>query len=128
MTDLASLQRAAAGALLSDKPDLLGCLLNDHGNAERLIAISGHDLRYCHEMKKWLVWDGKRWAVDEIGKVRELAKRMARLLHFQAIGQTNIEKHARASESFAAITAAIGSTASRAGIPISANELDQQPL
>jgi putative DNA primase/helicase len=29
---------------------------------------------YCHALKKWLVWDGKRWAVDEVGHSRKLAK------------------------------------------------------
>src|SRR5947207_14471256 len=75
MTDLSSLQGAAGRAVLSDKLDLLGCLLNDHGNAERLITMSGHDLRYCHAMKKWLVWDGMRWAVDDTDQARRLSKK-----------------------------------------------------
>jgi putative DNA primase/helicase len=33
----------------------------DLGNTERLIALYGHELRYCHAWKKWLVWDGTRW-------------------------------------------------------------------
>jgi putative DNA primase/helicase len=30
-----------------------------------LIAMYGEDLRFCHAFKKWLVWDGMRWAVDD---------------------------------------------------------------
>src|SRR4051794_5461479 len=55
-------------------PDLLPCLHNDHGNAERLIALYGEDLKYCHAFKKWLVWDGMRWAVDDTDQARRLAK------------------------------------------------------
>lgn len=58
----------------SPTPDLLGYLHNDHGNASRLIVLSGEDLRYCHAFKKWLVWDRRRWAVDETDQVRRSAK------------------------------------------------------
>src|SRR5260370_3397407 len=68
-------------------PDLLPCLQNDHGNAERLIALYGEDLKYCHAFKKWLVWDGMRWAVDDTDQARRLAK--LTMLEFlrQAIGR-----------------------------------------
>ena len=56
-------------------PDLLGYLHNDHGNAERLIAMYGGGLRYCHEFRGWMVWDGTRWSRDNIGRARYLAKR-----------------------------------------------------
>ncbi len=55
-------------------PDLITSLHNDHGNAERLIALYGDDLKYCHAYKKWLVWDGMRWAVDDTDQARRLAK------------------------------------------------------
>jgi hypothetical protein len=55
-------------------PNLLPFLAADHGNAGRLIALYGDDLRYCHAMKKWIVWDGMRWAVDETDQARRLAK------------------------------------------------------
>ena len=83
-----------------DVPDLLPRLCNDHGNAERLIALYGEDLKYCHAFKKWLVWDGMRWAVDDTDQARRLAK--LTMLEFlnQAIDRgTNekAEKFARSS-------------------------------
>ena len=60
MRDPASFQRAAIRAVSADPPDLLGYLFNDHGNAERVIALYGKDMKYCHAIKKWLVWDGMR--------------------------------------------------------------------
>jgi putative DNA primase/helicase len=55
-------------------PDLLRFLHNDHGNSGRLVALYGEDIRYCHAMKKWFVWDGMRWALDDTDQVRRLAK------------------------------------------------------
>ena len=55
-------------------PNLRSFNFNDSGNADRIIAFCGKDLRYCHAFKKWLVWDGKRWAVDETDQARRLAK------------------------------------------------------
>src|SRR5262249_34958720 len=46
-------------------PDLLTQHFSDYGNSRRLIALQGQDMRYCYEFKKWLVWDGRRWAIDE---------------------------------------------------------------
>src|ERR1035438_502767 len=66
-------QRFETGATAGG-PDLLSRLHNDHGNAERLIAMYGEDLRYCHAFRKWLVWDGMRWAVDDTDQARRLGK------------------------------------------------------
>jgi len=49
--------------------------LNDTGNADRLIAFCGDQIRYCPPMRKWLVFDTHRWAVDDKGLVRKLAKK-----------------------------------------------------
>jgi putative DNA primase/helicase len=54
-------------------PSLLAYHYNDYGNAKRLIAMYGEILRYCHPSKKWLVFDGRRWAIDETGQARRLA-------------------------------------------------------
>jgi putative DNA primase/helicase len=81
-------------------PDLLSFLYNDHGNAGRLIAVYGEDLKYCHAFKKWLVWDGMRWAVDDTDQARRLAKQAMLEFLRQAIdrgGGEKAEKFARAS-------------------------------
>ena len=92
MRDESNFLGAATRSLLSDPPDLLFYLPNDHGNAERLIAMYGKDMKYCHAMKKWLVWDGRRWHVDETDQARRLAKQaMLEFLH-QAITKAASEK------------------------------------
>jgi putative DNA primase/helicase len=56
-------------------PDLLCFMQNDHGNAQRLIAMFGPDIRYCPQMRKWLTWDGQRWKPDTNGESVRLAKK-----------------------------------------------------
>jgi putative DNA primase/helicase len=66
-----------------DEPGLLYFSLNDHGNAQRVAAIYGPSMRYCHAFKKWLLWDGRRWRVDET----EQARRWARLVMVKFLAQ-----------------------------------------
>ncbi len=83
-----------------DVPDLLPYLYNDHGNAGRLIALYGEDLKYCHAFKKWLVWDGMRWALDDTDQARRLAKLAMLKFLKQAIDcgtNEKAEKFARSS-------------------------------
>jgi putative DNA primase/helicase len=70
-------------AIQSPAPNLLSFGKNDDGNASRLIAMYGPFLRYCHPIKKWLVWDGRRWAVDDT----EQARRLARLVFVEFLRQ-----------------------------------------
>ena len=90
--------RESVGKLASaSTPDLLADLHNDHGNACRLIALYGEDLRYCYPLKKWLVWDGRRWAADVIGHAKRLAKEAMLEFLRQAIqlGKLDAEKFAQ---------------------------------
>lgn len=52
-----------------------GELLNDYGNARRLVRIHGRDLRYVAVWGSWLVWDGTRWKKDGDGAAMRYAKR-----------------------------------------------------
>jgi len=51
-----------------------GFHLTDLGNAKRLVARHGKKLRYCFPRKKWLVFEGNRWAWDDTGEVLRLGK------------------------------------------------------
>lgn len=58
----------------------------------RLILKFGNRLRYCPAFRKWLVWDGRRWAVDDRGAARRLAKQT--LLEYLAeAAQADDEDH-----------------------------------
>ena len=109
------------------KPDLLKFELNDAGNADRLIAACGRDLVYCPQMRKWLVWDDRRWQVDEVGHAHKLAKRaMLRYLE-QAIETEDRAtlKFARESLDERRINGAIASA--QCELVITAAELDTNP-
>jgi P4 family phage/plasmid primase-like protien len=53
---------------------------SEDGHSQAMIAEYGRDIRYCHQMGRWLHWDGSRWAVQSHGGgiVREYAKAIAR--------------------------------------------------
>lgn len=50
------------------------------GYAHRLVQVWGDGLRYVPAWKRWLAWDGKRWAADQTGLAARRAKVTARNL------------------------------------------------
>ncbi|MEQ9379401.1 MAG: phage/plasmid primase, P4 family, partial [Pirellulales bacterium] len=61
-----------------EKPDLA----DDNWQTEtsftrRLVMKSGDDIRYCGQWKKYLVWDGKRWALDIRNRAEQITKTVA---------------------------------------------------
>jgi putative DNA primase/helicase len=59
----------------------------DTGNAKRFAADHGQDARYVHDWKKWLFWDGKRWAIDRTGEAERRAKETIKKLYDEAIAE-----------------------------------------
>ncbi len=106
----------------------------DLGNAERLVARHGDDLRYCHPWQRWLVWDGRRWRPDDSGEVDRRAKETIRELLASAheidddAERKRLLKHVLESERVQRIRAAIELARSEAGIPVQPDELDVEPL
>ena len=47
--------------------------MTDLANARRLVQMHGKNLRWCQPWKAWIVWDGKRWRVDQTLEVERLA-------------------------------------------------------
>lgn len=105
--------------------------LTDLGNAERLVEQFGDDILYCYDWKKWLVWDGMRWAIDREGNIRQKAKKAVRAI-YREIESANdrsekkeIFNHALKSESDAKIRAMISLTQDE--VSITPERLDQDP-
>lgn len=121
------LQRSAKGAA-SDRHHL-----TDWGNAQRLIAAHGQDLRFCHELNKWLAWEGHRWRVDETGEIARRAKDVARRLHGEAQAcedeyvREEIRRHAMATEGQGRLEALVKCATSEPGVAIRIEELDRDP-
>ena len=56
----------------------------DLGNAERMVAYYGNQIRWDTARKCWRVWDGRRWAVDSALRVNALAADTARNIRHEA--------------------------------------------
>ena len=104
--------------------------MTDTGNAHRLYDKYGSVLRYSYNRKRWYVWTGKVWAMDESGEVKKLADDICEDLKREAwqIQDDDLQQQAL---KFAKRTA--GSTAKEAmvkecqhlqGIPASPDEFD----
>jgi putative DNA primase/helicase len=107
--------------------------LTDLGNAERMVAAFGQDLRYCHQWKRWLVWDGRRWEGDMNGgaSVRQMAYDVVRSIYTEAEKETDtdarkaIAGHAVKSESARMIGSMLDLTTAMPGVPCTPEGLDQ---
>ena len=112
----------------------IGMRLTDLGNAERLIARYRDRIRYCPPRRRWLAWDGRRWAWDQTGEVERLAKTTARAIYAEAEHARDgdeaqaIARHAHKSEQAARIKAMIELAQTEPGIPVTPDQLDAQPV
>lgn len=61
------------------------------GNKERFIDQHKDRLRYVATWGKWLVWDGKRWVLDETLEVERLAQQTAKSIYLEAGRATETE-------------------------------------
>ena len=69
---------------ITEKPIVTGYRNTGNGNALRLIEYFGEKLRYSEPVKRWFVWDGKRWKRDESLKIFELCKETANRIYNEA--------------------------------------------
>jgi putative DNA primase/helicase len=91
----------------------------DLGNAERLVAKFGPDIRYTDEAG-WLVWDGQRWALDPgSSRLMHYASLTVRSMYMEA-GQLDdhgarqtLVNHARQSEARPRLEAIVALTKHR---------------
>lgn len=115
---------------MASKEHLTRFNATDMGNAERLVARHGHDLRYCEKLNRWFIWDGVRWAVDDSGEVTRRAKETVRSIYGEAADaeedstRQELAKHARMSETDQRIRSMIRLAKSEPGIPITPSEMD----
>jgi P4 family phage/plasmid primase-like protien len=104
--------------------------LTDVGNARRLVAEHGEDLRYCKKWKSWLVWDGRRWARDDRDQVIEYAKAVTAEFFRDAAAahdpdtQGMLVGHALRSQRAERLRAMVLLAQSEPGIPVLPAELD----
>jgi putative DNA primase/helicase len=107
---------------------------SDLGNARRMVALYGQDLRFSHLNKEWYCWTGKHWAVDNCGEVVRRAKAAVESLYDEAQGhewgsetRKKLVNFALKSESAGRITGMLNLAQSEPGIPVLPEEFDADP-
>lgn len=109
---------------------------NDIGNGKRLIKAHGQDLRFCHPWDKWLIWDGRRWKIDDTAEAYRRAKSIPVELRKQLrtmagnISETMYAKIAAfvdRSSTIGHIDRLLQSASSEPGCQVLPNELDARP-
>jgi putative DNA primase/helicase len=112
---------------LTSHPNLLCQSFNDYGNAQRLIQMYGTDLLYCPAMRKFLIWDGRRFAVDEKDAIRKLTQEVMLEFTRQALQKCNDEtaKFARGCLNTQRLSSAIREA--QPLLAVSLDELDTDP-
>lgn len=111
-----------------------GFHLTDLGNAKRLVATHGDNIRFCYGMGKWLIWDGQCWKEDETNEIFRLAKGVVLEIYVEAASvaddkaRNRLIAHAVHSESENRLRAMVSLAQSEKGIPIRVPELDLDPM
>ena len=104
----------------------------DMANAERFARLHG-DHAFCTPERGWLIWDDKRWQVDEQHRVMELAKQTARKMfseieHVEKNQQKGLFEWARRSQAKDRLQAMLTLAQSEPGIPARLTDFDATPL
>jgi putative DNA primase/helicase len=73
----------------SVSPDLLGFHFSDYGNAQRLLQAYGRDIHYCPPMRRFLLWDGYRFKLDERDEIHRLMQNVMLEFCGQAVEARN---------------------------------------
>lgn len=76
--------------------DLLKFSNTDIGNAERIVAMHGENIRFVGQWDTWLFWNGKYWQKDSTGYVSRLAQKMVKLLLHASADLEDEEKRKKA--------------------------------
>jgi P4 family phage/plasmid primase-like protien len=107
--------------------------LNDVGNARRLLAAHGEDVRYCHPQATWYMFDHQRWAPDETAEIMRRAIETARSIYTEAARTEDanerkaLANHAKATESAAKLRAMVDAASWMEGVAVRPDELDRDP-
>ncbi|MBI4961640.1 MAG: hypothetical protein HY913_00030 [Desulfomonile tiedjei] len=121
------------GGGASGLPVTQGLSWSDFGNAQRLVALHGQDLRYNHLNKEWYHWTGRRWQVDDSGEAVRRAKATIQTIYQEASAEDEKKRHddlfkfALKSEGVARVKAMLDLAQSEPGIPILPKDLDVNP-
>ena len=104
--------------------------LTDLGNTKRLVSQHGKNIRFCHPMGTWFVWDGRRFCRDETAAIYRCAEATVANIYAEASEATDseerkqISRHAVRSESRDRLNAMVSLATFQPGVPILVDEID----
>jgi putative DNA primase/helicase len=109
-------------------------MLTDLGNARRLVASHGPDMRYVPTWKSWMTWVDGHWRRDEDGAVVRMAKATVELMHTEAAQisdegrRTAVRVWAIKSQSQQRLAAMVKLAESELEVVAHVEQLDADPL
>lgn len=105
----------------------------DIANAKRLVALHGDNLRWCDPWANWLVWDGRRWAMDNQRRAEAAAKEVSQAI-WDSTGEllpdvggdmaTELVRFAKATAGAKGVANMLSLARSETNIPILPDSLD----
>ena len=104
--------------------------LTEMGSGERMANLVGDRIRHVHKWKKWLIWDGMRWKLDESAMIQRLGKKVAkRIIREVNEGKNDEEKkkilaYALGLQKKSRFDSMLSFAASEEGIPCTPDDLD----
>jgi putative DNA primase/helicase len=107
--------------------------LTDLGNAQRLVALYGQDIRYDFPRRTWYAWTGKHWKENADAEVMQFAKATVKAMYAEAaklvddMRRQKLAKHAHASESVSRLQGMIKLAESEAEIQAGVADFDIHP-
>jgi putative DNA primase/helicase len=104
----------------------------DLGNAKRLVARHGENIRFVPEWEKWIIWNDSRWQIDGDGAIMRLAKDTVEAMYSEAMSLSGSEreallKHAMKSQGEARLRSMISLAQTEAEVVVAATRLDADP-
>jgi putative DNA primase/helicase len=105
----------------------------DSSNALRLMREHGEDIRYNAAWKKWIVWNGRAWQIDEGYLIHERGMRMIRGMYDDVLKtddykeRLEIEKHAMQSEAMRRRKAFIEAASLIPELNVTTSDVDKDP-
>jgi len=106
--------------------------LTDIGNGQRFADQHHHEVRWCPNWEKWLVWDGRRWGIDELAALRRRAHVTAKRIYIEASEENDpdrskaLGKHAYRSQSSHKLNSMVNEASPY--MVIDHKDLDQHPF
>lgn len=105
----------------------------DLGNARRLVAHHGADLRFVPAWNSWLVWNGQYWQKDENGAVHRRARQTVARIYQEAAEEEDPNRRkalaawATTSESRGRLESMVVLAQAEDGIPVDHEQLNANP-